>query len=90
MGLETVEILMDIEDHFAVCIPDEQASRCVTVGDTCDVVVGLLAAQGRHVAPSMRDEVFAGIAQVIAKQMAMKPEQITLESRWVGDITRYG
>jgi len=33
MGLETVELLMDIEDHFGVSIPDEDASRCITVGD---------------------------------------------------------
>jgi len=90
MGLETVELLMDIEDHFGVSIPDEDASRCITVGDTRDVVVRLLVAKGREDSPTLRDEVFHGMVEIIAKQMAMKPEQITPDSTWVGDITTHG
>ena len=90
MGLETVEIFMDIEDHFGVSIPDDDASRCVTVGDTRDVVVRLLVAQGREASPTLRDEVFEGMAEIVAKAVAMEPEQIEPDSTWVGDITPHG
>ena len=33
MGLDSVEIIMDIEDHFGIEITDAEAARCGRVGD---------------------------------------------------------
>lgn len=87
MGLELVELVMEIEDRFDVSIPDERASRMSTVGDTRDEVVRLLIAGGTPQAHDLPDEVMAGIVEIVSKQMAMKPAQIEADSRWVGDIT---
>lgn len=38
MGLESVEVILEIEDRFGISIPDEDASRIRTVGDLVDVV----------------------------------------------------
>jgi acyl carrier protein len=48
MGLETVEIIMEIEDHFGIRVADEVASNCVTVAAFQKFVVDLLVATGRN------------------------------------------
>jgi len=42
MGLDSVEIIMDIEDRFGIEITDAEAARCAGVGDLlgCNWVEG--------------------------------------------------
>src|SRR5215217_463467 len=42
MGLETVELLLELEDEFHLAIPDADASRLATVGQTADYLVARL------------------------------------------------
>lgn len=42
MSLDTVEIVLAVEDHFSLDIEDEEASKIVTVGDLRDLVVAKL------------------------------------------------
>lgn len=39
MGLDTVELVMAIEDSFDVQIPDEQAEKIRTVGDAYEFII---------------------------------------------------
>lgn len=41
MGLDAVEIIMEIEDAFDIKIPDDKASQIVTVGDLYDYILEL-------------------------------------------------
>lgn len=90
MGLEMVELVMDIEDRFGVDILDHQASTIETVGQMQDVIVELLIAKGQADRPELRDEVWHGIVEIVADQMGIDRSQIKPESRWVGDITKDG
>lgn len=38
MGLDTIELIMEVEEHFGITISDEQASGVYTVGDLNELV----------------------------------------------------
>lgn len=44
-SLDSVEILMAMEDEFAIEIDDDEAMKCVTVADVCDLVGRAVVAQ---------------------------------------------
>ncbi len=90
MGLETVEIFLELEEHFAVSIPDDVAAACITVGDTHREIAKLLAPGRNCGADALLPEVWDGVVLIVAMQMAMDPSDIKPDSRWAGDITRYG
>ena len=89
MGLETVEILMGMEDYFHLQIPDAAASACITVADLQRVIVDLLVSQGRPRDEQLSAEVWKGMVAVLAKNR-VPIEPIRPESTWIGDITKYG
>lgn len=50
MGLDSVEIIMDIEDGFGIEITDAEAAGCIRVGDLLGVVMAKLEA-GKTIKP---------------------------------------
>jgi hypothetical protein len=90
MELETVEILMEIEDEFEISIPDQVASKCLTVGDTHRVIVDMLVAKGTIRSPELESEAWARLVKILTEQVQMKPEDVRPELHWIPDITRYG
>jgi hypothetical protein len=90
MGLETVEIVLDIEDRFKISIPDAAASQCNTVIDLQREVIKLLEQRGREAGEQLDREVWEGIVAVIVKQTGIPASKIRPESKWIGDITRNG
>jgi hypothetical protein len=90
MGLDTLEILMDVEDEFHISIPDQIASNSITVGDTHRVIVGMLVEKGAVRSPELEADVWRRLVIIVSEQMRMKPQAIRPESRWIPDITKYG
>lgn len=90
MGLEGVEILMEIEDEFDISIPDQVASNSPTVGDTHRVIVDMLVAKGAVRSPELEADAWQRLVMIVTGQMGMKPEDVRSESRWIPDITKYG
>jgi acyl carrier protein len=41
-SLDRVELIMEVEEHFDVSVPDALADKAETVGDVADGVLGLL------------------------------------------------
>jgi acyl carrier protein len=90
MGLQVVEIILELEERFSVCIPDDVAGNCVTVGDMQCAIVDLLAADRGCEPAVLMQEVFDGIVSVVSEQTGISPANISADSSWIGDITRYG
>ena len=90
MGLESVEIIMEVEDHFGVSVPDEVASNCFTVADLRRVLVELLVRKGRPRSADLEAEVYRDLVKIIVDQTGLKASDVRPESKWIGDITDYG
>lgn len=45
MGLDPVELVIELEDEFKITISDARAEKCETVGQVYDMVLELLAAK---------------------------------------------
>ncbi|MDB6026999.1 MAG: hypothetical protein JWM68_3222 [Verrucomicrobiales bacterium] len=84
MGLESVELVMAIEDEFSIAIGDADAERMQTVGDLFDYVRQAVQIKMRP-APS-DDEVWCRIKKIVVEQLGVKPEQVTREARFVQDL----
>ena len=90
MGLQTVEIIMEVEDRFGIDVADEVASTCLTVGDLQRAVVDRLVADGRVRTPALNSEVFNALVGIIVDCTGLAPAEVYPHSRWIGDITKYG
>jgi len=53
MGMDSVEIVMDVEDHFGISIQDSEAEQVQTVGDLVALVHARLAAAQREYCPTL-------------------------------------
>lgn len=43
MGLDSVELIMEVEKHFSISIPNREAEKAYTVGKLVDCVANILA-----------------------------------------------
>ncbi|MGB0766705.1 MAG: hypothetical protein ACPGYV_03230 [Phycisphaeraceae bacterium] len=48
MGLEIVELIMDVEEAYGITLPDDALDRVVTVGDFYDRILQLIREQQPH------------------------------------------
>jgi hypothetical protein len=90
MGLELVEIVMDVEDYFGISLPDAVVSDCNTVSDLHKAIVGILVERGHGRAADVGDQVYQDLVRIISQNMGMAVGEIRPASRLVGDVTKYG
>ena len=84
MGLDSVEIVMKVEEHFDLSIPDADASTLVTVGMLHNWVVGELHRLNRHNVDSTT--VFYELRDLICRQLGVKADRVVPEARFVQDL----
>lgn len=53
MGLDGVEIVMEVEDHFGITIPDSQSAAVRTVQDLLDIINSRVNAAANVVCPTL-------------------------------------
>ena len=84
MGLDTVELVMAIEEGFALEIPDDKAEQLFTVGDMHAFLVSELRRLGR----SDLDEVgiFHMMRDIICRQAGVQPDEVVPSASFVKDL----
>jgi acyl carrier protein len=84
MGLDTVELLMAVEENFDIEIPDDIASTLETVGLLHRFVVSQL--QRRQLLRVDEAAVFSEIRDLICNQTGVEPERIVPDAYFVKDL----
>lgn len=84
MGLETVEIVLEIEDAFSISIPDDRANRVRTVGDLVELVRELVVAKRGNDARVMSIE--PHVRLIVSDQLNIPLQRIASDSRFVEDL----
>lgn len=84
MGLDTVELVMAIEDEFAIEIPNAEAERIRTVGDISDYVAQAVRLKMRPV--PVDEEIWLRTRKVVIEQLGVKPERVTRTTRIIEDL----
>lgn len=69
MGLDTVDLLMKVEDHFSISIPDVEAENIVTVQHYYDTVAKHLNAKPDEI-PAIQAAINTIIADYVGLDLA--------------------
>lgn len=83
MGLDTVELVMKVEEHFQLVIPDSVASTLVTVGLLHCWIVADLNRQRR---PTDAERVYSELRDLICEQFGIEANWVVSEARFVQDL----
>jgi acyl carrier protein len=84
MGLDTVELVLAVEDYFEVTIPDSVAETLFTVGDVHSFVVAELTRSGRFAGDS--SGVYSQLKDIIVRQLGVRPDEVIPTARFVQDL----
>lgn len=84
MGLDSVELVIAVEGHFDIEIPDRKAQKLVTVGLLHSFIVSELQRLGRSTID--REAIFSELRGLICKQLSIKPERVVPDARFVQDL----
>ncbi len=84
MGLESVELLMRVEEQFGVTMAEEDAERFLVVGDLHFWLCQELLAKAPQ-APSP-EKIWSELQHVIAEHLELPPESIRPDSHLRHDL----
>jgi hypothetical protein len=84
MGLDTVELILAVEEVFAIEIPNQSAETIATVGELHQFVVSELTRLERpNVNP---DIVYDLLRNVICLELGIRPDEVIPSARFVQDL----
>ena len=83
MGLDTVELVMAVEEEFSLEIPDSEAANLVRVGDLHRFVLQTLRQRGDAVD---EDAIWKRLTDLIVAQLRVKPERVIPTARFIEDL----
>ena len=84
MGLETVELVMKIEEKYGLDIKDEETEKLFTVQSLCDYILDNAFPEEEK--DSKSGEVFDYVCQILVESFGVSREDIKLKSRFVDDL----
>lgn len=83
MGLDTVELVMAIEDEFGIQIPSVDAARLGILGDMQNYIVRALRLRGETPDES---QVWERLSAVVIAQLGVRPEEVTRSAHVVKNL----
>jgi acyl carrier protein len=90
MGLESVEIILSVEEVFDLEIPDEDVEKFETVGDMYLYLLKRLNIPlydtETGTASWQREQVWQKLRDIFVRCLEIKPEKVTLTARLVHDL----
>jgi acyl carrier protein len=84
MGLDTVELVMAVEEEFGMEIPDAAAEKMFTVGDLHSFLVQELSRRSQTAVDERR--IFERLREIVCTQLGVKPEAVVERARFVKDL----
>lgn len=86
MGLDTVEIVLRVEETFGVDIPDDEAGSVRTVGDLCQLVLRRLDEENLNTSFRDKEEVWRMLREIIVDQLQVDEEEVVSEADIARDL----
>jgi acyl carrier protein len=83
VGLDSVELVLAIEDEFKIEIPDRVAENVVTVGGMYDYILVQLRSRGEPVAET---EIWNTLRDIIVEQIGVRPEKVVPTAAFIEDL----
>ena len=88
MGLDAVELMMEIEDRFEITIPDARYEGIVTVGNLCDVILVEIEHQ-RGLRLTRWFDVFDALVPVICAVLNVPANEVSVDAKLMDDLGMY-
>lgn len=85
MGLETVELVMAVEEEFAIEIPNSEAAKMERVGDMHAFVVRTLR-QHDETAVVDADQIWTRLRELVVEQLGVRPEEVIPSAHFIRDL----
>ncbi len=82
MGLDTVELIVEIEKSFNISIPDEKAERIATVGQLADYVY-VHQKPGYKIGKEKVDDI---VIHLLSTLVGLPKEEIELHHSFTNDL----
>ena len=85
MGMDTVELIMKVEDHFQIRIPDKEAENIYTIADIYKVVATHISL--KHEVSLNKQEIENQVNQIIAEHTGIDFNKITPDKSITDDLS---
>lgn len=86
MGLDFVELIMEIEHTFDVTISDAQAGQSVTVGQLYDVIRAQIVVRDPTIPPGYTGPPWELYLTIIAEELGVPRDVLTPSTHFVKDL----
>jgi acyl carrier protein len=87
MGLDTVELVMEIEEAFDISIPDDRASKMLTVGDVYEFILEKTTDATLQSSASLTAaDVWNSLQLIVAEQLGVDRSIVVPHARFVQDL----
>jgi len=89
MGLDTVELLWDVEAAFQIRITNEEARHLKTVGDLNECIARLVAerhAASGHPSSPAPDVTWPLLVPIVVARLGVPREKVRPDAEWARDL----